>query len=167
MNVIDSAKAQVKNLVEKVVDTATPDARSEAITIGRPRPRVAQFFADAHSLSQIFGDIAMVESVAPGRQLWRFGFGDDGTTWECVVSVEPDQVRFVDVNPQSATSITLDLRDAPGELGTAVIGRIAAPAPGILTGPLLYKALYRARALLLTGEIPTIRRNPAARDTPR
>ncbi|MCW2552947.1 MAG: putative integral rane protein [Mycobacterium sp.] len=50
---------------------------------------------------------------------------------------------------------------------TEVIARVSSPAPGALTGALTFKALYRARALLMTGEMPTIRYNPSARDSDR
>ena len=92
------------------------------------------------------------------------GSGDKSGEWNCVVSSEEgERLRFVDVNPESEMGIVLEFRDAPQHRGTEVIGRINAAAPGALTGPLLFKALYRARALLMTGELPTIKYNPSAR----
>jgi hypothetical protein len=66
-----------------------------------------------------------------------------------------------------ANGIVLEFGDAPQDRGTEVIARVSSPAPGVLTGPLAFKALYRARALLMTGEVPTIKSNPSARDADR
>jgi hypothetical protein len=170
MNVVDSAKAQVKQIVdrvaEKVADAATTESRVQAITIGRPRTDVIALFRDAERLSQVFGDIAEVQESGPDRLRWTF-LGEDGMAWNCVVSVEGDRVRYVDVNPDKNLEIVLELRDASRDRGTEVISRATAPLPGALTGVLMFKALYRARALLQTGEVPTIQRNPSARDSAR
>ncbi|BBY26758.1 hypothetical protein [Mycolicibacterium sediminis] len=163
MNVLDTAKAQVKQLVEKV--TERPASTTQAVTIGKPRDDVKSLLHDADRLSQVFGDVAEVRETGPDRLRWTFG--DDGPTWDCIVSSEADTIRYVDVQADSSADIVVDLRDAPGGRGTEVIARISTPAPGVLTGVLLYKALYRARALLQTGEVPTLQCNPSARDSTR
>jgi hypothetical protein len=173
MNVVDTAKAQVKKVVEKVADKvgdkAGGDSRIQAITIARPRNEVMHSFQDAGFLSQVFGDVADVHGSGTERLRWTFRFdGDDGTAWDCVVVTEGDsQLRFADVNPDKSAGIVLDFRDAPADRGTEVIARTTSPAPGMLTGALTFKALYRARALLMTGEVPTIKHNPSARDSDR
>ena len=171
MNVVDNVKEQLKHVAEKVAErvaeTATTESRVQAVTIGRPRHQVMDFLRDPNHLSQIFGDIAVVESSGVDRLRFDFA-GDNGAEWNCVVSSEEgERLRFVDVNPESEMGIVLEFRDAPQHRGTEVIGRINAAAPGALTGPLLFKALYRARALLLTGELPTIKYNPSARPSDR
>lgn len=171
MNVVDTAKAQVKQIVEKVtdkvVDSASSEARVQAITIGRARNEVVHKFADAGFLSQVFGDIAEVSSEGPDRMRWTFA-GSDGPSWDCVVAVDDaSQLRFVDVNPDKSAGITMEFREAPQDRGTEVIARTTGPGPGALTGALTFKALYRARALLMTGELPTIKHNPSARDSDR
>ncbi|MHC9291556.1 hypothetical protein ACRCUN_03770 [Mycobacterium sp. LTG2003] len=171
MNVVDTAKRQAKQLahkvVEKVGEAATTDSRVQAITIARPRGEVLALFQDSGRLSQIFGDIAQVADAGPERLRWTFA-GDDGPVWDCVVSREGDnRIRYVDVDPERSTGITFDFSEAPGDRGTEVVARVTAPGPGALTGLLTYKALYRARALLQTGEVPTIARNPSARDSSR
>ena len=149
MNVVDTAKAQVKQLVEMVADkvgeSASRDSKVQAITIGRPRNEVLQSFQDTDFLSQIFGDIA------------------DGAD---VSSEGPDSLRWTFGSDANA-AVALHLRDAPQGRGTEVIAKATAPAPGTLTGAMTFKALYRARALFMTGELPTIKFNPSARDSDR
>jgi hypothetical protein len=149
MNVVDTAKAQVKQIVEmvtdKVGDAAARDSKVQAITIGKPHNEVVQSFADAAFLSQVFGDIA------------------DGAG---VVSEGPDRLRWTFGSDANA-AVALEFRDAPQGRGTEVIAKATGPAPGMLTGALTFKALYRARALLMTGEVPTIEYNPSARDSDR
>jgi uncharacterized membrane protein len=178
VNVVDSTREHVKNIVDKVaqkVAEKTPagvsfDSGVQAVTIGRPRAEVMQFFTDASRLSEVFGDVAEVSSTGPDRMRWKFAGvdGDGGPEWECVVVTEDDaRLRFVDVDPNASTGIVLELRDAPRDRGTEVIAQVSSPAPGALSGVLTFKALYRARALLMTGEVPTIRHNPSARASNR
>jgi uncharacterized membrane protein len=174
VNVVDSTKEQVKHIVEKVAQKVTEkapagvsfDSQIQAVTVGRPRAEVMGLFADANRLSEVFGDVAEVSSTGPDRMRWKFTGGD--LEWECVVVTEDEsRLRFVDVDPNESTGIVLELRDAPRDRGTEVIARVSSPAPGALTGLLTFKALYRARALLTTGEVPTIRHNPSARASNR
>jgi uncharacterized membrane protein len=170
MNVVDTARSQVKQIVEKVAEkvahAAATDSRVQAITIGRPRADVIALLCDAERLSQVFGDIAEVQESARDRLRWTF-LGEEGSAWDCVVSVEGDRLRYVDANPDKNVEVVFEFRDAPRDRGTEVISRATAPMPGVLTGLLIYKALYRARALLQTGEVPTITRNTAARNSAR
>ena len=173
MNVVETAREQVKQLVEKVGEkvgeAVATESRLQAITIPRPRRDVVQLFQDAARLSEIFGDVAEVESTGPGRMRWTFVLNDRrGPAWDCVVMLEDEtQLRFVDAKPDQPAGIVLEFRDAPQDRGTEVIAKVSSPAPGALSGPLAFKALYRARALLVTGEVPTIEYNPSARDSKR
>ncbi len=145
MNVVDTAKAQVKQIVEKVsekvADSATSESRIQAITIGRPRNEVVHRFGDAGFLSQVFGDVTDVHEAGQDRLRWTFRFdGNDGTTWDCVVAVEDDAImRFVDVNPEKSAGIMVQFREAPQDRGTEVIARTTSPGPGALTGVLTFK----------------------------
>jgi uncharacterized protein YndB with AHSA1/START domain len=166
MNVVDTAKEQAKHLVEKVVEKVgtTSESSTQAITIGRPRREVMRVFEDAELLAEMYGDFAEVHSAGQGRMRWTFRFDGGGPAWDCVVSVEDDtRIRYVDVNPDKGTQVVLEFRDAPRDLGTEVIARASSPAPGPLTGPLVYKGLYWARAMLMTGESPSLAHNPSAR----
>ncbi|MGE2731786.1 hypothetical protein ACQI4F_20115 [Mycolicibacterium vaccae] len=168
MNVVDAAKKQVKNLAERVTDLAaevapTNESRVQAVTVARPRAEVIRLFQDAERLAEVVRDFAGLHSAGEGRMRWTFR-GDEGPTWDCVVTVEDGtRVRYVDVNPNHSEEFYLDFRDAPQGRGTEVIARLSSPAPGALTGLLVYKTLYRARALLQTGEVPTLSATPAAR----
>jgi uncharacterized membrane protein len=186
VNVVQTAKEHVKQLVdkvaekepvkqlvdkvaEKVVDGAVADSRLQAVTIAASREDVRTLFQDANRLSEIFGDVADVTSTGPDRLRWKFTLeGSDGPEWECVTVAEDDaRLRFVDAKAGEDAGIVLDFRDAPQGRGTEVIARVSSPAPGALTGALAFKALYRARALIMTGEVPTIKHNPGARASER
>ena len=167
MNVVDTAKEQVKSLVGKVaekVGEATPDSRVQAITIARPRRDVIRLFQDAELLAEVFGDFAEVHSAGDGRLRWTFPIDGSGPAWDCIIAVDDDtRLRYVDVNPERSTEIILDFRDAPQNRGTEVLAHVSSPAPGAFTGALAFKGLYRARAVLQTGEAPTLKSNPSAR----
>jgi uncharacterized membrane protein len=177
MSVVQRAKERVTEIVdkmsetvsEKVLNTVTTESRVQAVTISRPRGEVLALFQDANRLSEVFGDVADVSSTGPDHLRWKFTFdGRDGPEWECVVVAEGDtRLRFSDVDPDRRIGIVLEFRDAPQGRGTEVIARVSSPAPGALTGPLTFKALYRARALVTTGEVPTIEYNPSARHSDR
>ena len=169
MNVMASTKEHVRQLVEKVTDAATTESRVQAVTIARPRHEVVEAFKDPNLLSQVFGDVAEVTSTGPDRLRWKFTFaGSEGPEWECIIAADDDtHLRFVDADPGGRPGIVLEFRDAPQERGTEVIARVSGPAPGALTGALTFKALYRTRALLMTGEVPTLEYNPSARDSDR
>jgi uncharacterized membrane protein len=175
MNVVDTAKDQVKHLAEKVVeivadkitDAAATESRTQAITIARPRADIIRLFQDAELLAEVVGDFAEVHSTGDGRLRWTFRDGD-GPAWDCLIKVDGDtRLRYVDVDPDRTAELTLDFRDAPSDRGTEVLARVSSPVPGALTGALAYKLLYKARAVLQTGEAPTINDNPSARDSRR
>ena len=168
MALLDQAKEQARHLVEKVTGSEGREPGVHAITISRSRQEVVSAFRDPDFLSQIFGDIADVEATGPNLLRWAFHHGGkNDAAWECVITAGEDEVTYAGAGPGSPTEIVIACRDAPQDRGTEDVARVSAPAPGLLTGPLTFKALYRARALLQTGEIPTIRRNPSARNSPR
>jgi uncharacterized membrane protein len=172
---VDTAKERVQELIEKLTEKvaeklpeATGDSALQAVTIGRPKNEVIDAFSDPARLSVVLGDVARVESIGSDRLRWTFtATGEEDRDWDCVVSLHGDRLRFTDARPDSAAGLTLDFRDAPQDRGTEVIARVSAPTPGMLTGLLAFKALYRARALLQTGEVPTLRHNPSARPAAR
>jgi uncharacterized membrane protein len=176
MNVVDTAKDRVKHIVEvvtekvteKVANATTSDSRTQAITIARPRGDVIRLFQDAELLAEVVGDFAEVHSTGEGRLRWTFPYDGGGPAWDCAIAVDDDhRLRYVDVNPERTAELALEFRDAPQDRGTEVIARVSSPAPGALTGALAYKALYRARAVLQTGEAPTLKYNPSARKSQR
>jgi uncharacterized membrane protein len=173
---VDGARERVQELIEKLTEKVaeklpevpTADSRIHAVTIGRPRTEVMDAFRDADRLSVILGDIAEVETIGSDRLRWTFTATDgERPAWDCVVSLEGDLLRFIDTHPDGRSGLTLEFRDAPQDRGTEVVARVSAPAPGMLTGAATFTALYRMRALLLTGEVPTLRENPSARPSAR
>jgi uncharacterized membrane protein len=163
MALLDSAKEQAKQLAEKVTGSSAPEPTLQAITIGRPRHAVLALLRNPESLSHIFGEIADVHALATDRLQWTF-HGQDKVAWECEITAADNAVRYVAANPDRPTELAITLRDAPQDKGTEIIATVSTPPPGLLTGPLTFKALYRARALLQTGEMPATTRIPSARN---
>ncbi|HZU47167.1 MAG TPA: SRPBCC family protein [Mycobacterium sp.] len=168
---LDTAKEQLRHAVGTVVDRMARNEQSQSITISCPQQEVRRFFQDAEQLSQVLGEVADVHKTdADDRLRWVIRKGPlNGVSWESVMVSEDRRLRFVDAgrNNGVASEIILDFSEAPRGRGTEVTLRIKSPAPRLVSGALAYKALYRARALLQTGEIPTISHNPSARESAR
>jgi uncharacterized membrane protein len=168
MALLDDAREQARLLVEKVTGSDGRESGVQAVTVARSRHDVIAAFRNPEFLSQIFGEIADVDATGPDRLHWTFhGPGNDDVGWECVITAGDTEVTYAGAESGGPAEIVVAFRDAPQDRGTEVVARVSAPAAGLLTGPLTFKALYRARAVLQTGEIPTIRRNPSARNSPR
>jgi uncharacterized membrane protein len=148
-----------------------------SVTIGRAPEEVHAFFSDPQRLSPAFGHFAELTAAGPDRVRWR-ARGAQGETleWDAqVVDERPGELlhwRSVEGAPvQSEGHLTFRL--APNEQGTEVTLRLRVDAPGEggePSGPLALsadviaiKGLYRAKALMETGEAPTLAHNPAAR----
>jgi uncharacterized membrane protein len=159
---LDFAKDRVAGAVKKVVDAQPARATAQSVTIACPVERVAEFWGDPHQLSVVLGEIADVDVSGSDRYRWRMLDHPD-VAWESRVIREPDGVRFVGGGNELAVSY----RPAPNDLGTEVTLRATTPVPGLLSGAAAFKVLYRIRALLQTGEVPTIRSNPSARASAR
>lgn len=150
-----------------------------SITIGKPANELFRFWREPQRLSQILGDIAQVTQVSGGRQHWVVhGPFNRRMEWDTqVIEDHPGElvrwksldgaplpneglVRFRPAPRDWGTEVALRFRfDAPGgTLGNAVAKRL-----GIVPGMLAEKALRRFKSLAETGEIPTLKHNPAAR----
>lgn len=168
---LDIAKDQLRHAIGAVAGRAGHRQRSQSLTIGCPEETVREFFRDPERLSKVLGEIAEVHPTGQGDRLrWVFRTGPlDGISWESKVVADNGRLRFVGVGDNDATGseLVVDFSAAPRGRGTEVTLRVESPAPGLLSGALAYKALYRARALLQTGEVPTIRKNPSARKSAR
>lgn len=164
MSYLNAAKDQVKGVVKKVVDMQPRRATAQTVTVKCPLERIAQFWRDPAQLSVVLGDIADVEVTGGDHYRWRLR-GDPETAWESELIPDGDGVRFVGAG--DGNEITVSYRSAPRNLGTEVTLHVKSPAPGLLSGAAAYKVLYRLRALMQTGEVPTIRSNPSARKSAR
>lgn len=167
---LSTAKERLRHVVGAVANRTGEHQQSQSITIGRDPETVEQFFRDPDRLSVVLGDIAEVQQTGDDRLRWVFRQGPlDGASWESLLIADTGRLRFVDAGQQGEISneIILDFSEAPRGRGTEVTLRLKAPVPALLSGALAFKALYRARALLQTGEVPTIRKNPSARKSAR
>ncbi|OBJ53111.1 hypothetical protein [Mycobacterium sp. 1423905.2] len=164
MSYLDAAKGQVLNVVNKVVELQPQRAAAQTVTIACPVERVAETWHDPARLSVVLGDIAEVEATGEDRYRWRT-LGEPNVTWESRLVSFPDGVEFVGTSDDN--ELTVKYRPAPRDLGTEVTLHVKTPAPGMLTGAAAFKLLYRLRALLQTGEVPTIKSNPSARESAR
>jgi uncharacterized membrane protein len=157
---LDKVTHQATDLVAKAVGAASRPAPSQSVTIARPREEVMRFWRDPETLSAILGDIADVTCPEPGVYRWVATHGDAVLAWTTTLVAEGDRLRF---SGGESMQIRLDFADAPGDRGTEVTLRATTPLPDFLVGPAAFTLLYRARALLQTGETPTLTATPAAR----
>lgn len=166
MKYLDFARDQVvgavKGVVKKVVDAQPARATAQTVTVACPVERIAQFWRDPQQLSEVLGDVAEVEVSGPYRYRWRL-LGGSAVAWDSRLVPEDDGVRFIG----GGNELAISYRPAPHDLGTEVTLRATTPAPGLLSGAAAFKVLYRLRALMQTGEVPTIRSNPSARASAR
>lgn len=168
--VVGSVKGSVKAVVKKVVDAQPPRATAQTVTVACPVERIAQFWRDPQQLSEVLGDVAEVEVSGPYRYRWRL-LGGSAVAWDSRLvpednpghNPEHNGVRFIG----GGNELAISYRPAPHDLGTEVTLRATTPAPGLLSGAAAFKVLYRLRALMQTGEAPTIRSNPSARASAR
>lgn len=162
MSYLDFAKNQVLGVVNRVIDVAPRRSKAQTVTIACPVERIERFWRDPDQLSVVLGDIADIEAGGRDGYRWRFS-ADPDVTWDSTLIDEPDGIRFVG----NGNQLVVNYRPAPRELGTEVTLCVTAPAPALLSGAAAYQVLYRLRALMQTGEVPTIQSNPSARDSAR
>lgn len=162
MSYLGFAKNQVLGAVNRVIDKVPRRAKAQTVTIACPVERIERFWRDPDQLSVVLGDIADVESDGRNRYRWRSSAAPD-VAWDSTLVEESGGIRFVG----NGNQIVVNYRPAPGELGTEVTLCVQAPAPALLSGAAAFKVLYRLRALMQTGEVPTIQSNPSARESAR
>ncbi|MDD4867508.1 MAG: hypothetical protein PHQ28_10460 [Mycobacterium sp.] len=164
MSYLDVAKDQVLGLVDRVVEVLPRPSAAQTVTIACPLERIEQFWRDPTQLSAVLSDIAEIDSDGQDRYHWRV-LSEPGVAWDCELIEQPGGLRFVGVRDSNELSVSY--RPAPRDLGTEVTLRLSTPAPGMLSGAAAYKVLYRLRALMQTGEVPTLLSNPSARRSAR
>ena len=171
MSIIDAAKDRASSLagtvVNKIADKATTEAANgQWVTVTCTVVEAEELWRDPHRLSIVLGELGEVELTDPDRYRWRLHGGPVETTWESQVHSENGGLRFVGTGADP-NEIVVTYRPAPNHLGTELGLKTKTPAPDLLSGALAFKVLYRCRALLQTGEVPTIRSNPSARPSAR
>lgn len=173
MGYLDTAKDRAVGVAGTLVNKITGDEPAEAangqwVTVRCTVVEAEELWRDARRMSIVLGDLGEVEYRDPDIYRWTLHAGPASTTWESRVHSEPGGLRFVGTGGGPDTNeIVVIYRPAPNELGTELGLKTKTPAPDLLSGAMAFKVLYRCRALLLTGEVPTIRSNPSARPSAR
>lgn len=150
-----------------------------SITIEKPAQELYRLWSDPQNITQVMGDFADVTQVSDKRSHWVLHSPlNRRMEWDTEIvenrpgellrwkSVEgaplPNEmaVRFHPAPRDWGTVVTLHVRFTPpgGALGSGLLRRLR-------IGPSLAaeKILRRFKSLAETGEIPTLKRNPAAR----
>lgn len=158
-------------------ETALDASARAAVTIGRPIEELRPLWLDPATQSRIwthFADVTPLDDhtadwvargPAGGEYRWRTQIADavsDDVRWSAMEGADvpnAGQLVFRPAPGDRGTELHLDVRFDPpgGAIGTA-IGKLFHIAPA----EIVRKALYRFRALALTGEIPTTDPQPAA-----
>ncbi len=144
-----------------------PDPVQQTLTIAAPPAEVAAACRDAASLSQALGDAGSVEAGAGPAYRWSLGAdGGEAVVWQTALTETggpPLVLRWAAPGGDDGYVLSVTLREAPAGLGTEATARAVLPVPGLAAGAALYTLLYRLRALVQTGEVPTITPQPAGR----
>jgi uncharacterized membrane protein len=155
----------------------------QSITIGKPAAELWQLWRQPGVLGQIMGHFAEVETSSDGQTTWRIHGPLHQTpeyTTRIVEEREPELLSWrSEAGHGLALQGTLGFKPAPQDLGTELSLRVAFQPPGgsigravvKLLGPapklFVQKALRRFKSLAETGQIPSLERNPAARNDGR
>ena len=157
--------------------TLEADARA-AVTIGRSANELRALWLRPDVQTLIWAHFADVSAV-DGRTAEWVTHGPAGGEYRWRTAMEeagPDEIRWSTLDGADvANTGALAFRPAPGDRGTEVHLDVRFDPPGggvgqavsklfhIVPREIVLKALYRFRALALTGEIPTTDPQPAAR----
>jgi uncharacterized membrane protein len=156
-----------------------------SITIERPADELYRAWRDPATLPRIMGFLADIRPSGDGRSEWRAD-GPLGRSYAWAMQITEERpgelIRASSAGGGGAlvTESEVRFRAAPGGRGTIVTLRVRFDPPGGMLGDvaarffngvvpkeLASKALHYFKSLVLTGEIPTTDRQPAARPDPR
>lgn len=163
------------------VDASDKPLESEAraaVTIGRPADELRRLWLRPDVQSCIWAHFADISALDDRTAEWTAHGPAEGTyRWRTAVEDMGDEVRWSTLDGADvANTGVLTFRTAPGDRGTELhldlrfdppggaIGKAAEKLFHIVPREIVLKALYRFRALALTGEIPTTDPQPAARN---
>lgn len=153
-------------------------ATAASITIGKPAPELRALWLQPETQSRIWAHFAEVTPSGEQAAKWTaHGPAGGEYRWRTALTdSEPDLVRWATQDGADVPNVgELKFRPAPGDRGTELHLDVRFDPPGGAIGQALSKlfhiapreivrtALYRFRALALTGEIPTTDPQPAAR----
>jgi uncharacterized membrane protein len=151
-----------------------------SIPIERPAKDLYRVWRDPATLPRIMGFMADIHPAGDGRSEWRaVGSLGQSNAWVMQITEErPGELIRANADGGSAlvTECEVRFRAAPGGRGTIATLRVRFDPPGGMLGDvaarffdgvvpkeLASKALRYFKSLVLTGEIPTTDRQPAAR----
>jgi uncharacterized membrane protein len=154
-------------------------AAHAAITVGRPVEELRALWLDPDTQTRIwahFADVAPMDGrtaewvargPAGGEYRWRTVVDDSASNelrWSTLDGADvanEGELRFHAAPGDKGTELHLDVRfDPPG----GIVGEAAGKLFHIVPREIVLTALYRFRALALTGEIPRTDPQPAARN---
>ena len=164
---VNNAGQTVGGFVRRAMDRPLDARRPQTVTVAAPRAQVMQFWRDPENLTRVFGDRVRVETAEVNHVRWTWEVAGTTTTWDTRVDVTEEGLAFVgeDDADTPGPRVVLATADAPRGLGTEMTLRAEVPAPELVTGAMTFTALYRARALMQTGEIPTLQGSPSTRES--
>ena len=144
----------------------TATAPQQTLTFTSSPTDVLAAVRDAAVWSQVLGEFGSVALTAPGRYLFTSEHGPAaGTPTE--LRETGAEVQFVRTEGGDGPLVELRVVPASQGRGTEVALRLDLPIPDLATGAATFTVLYRLRALLQTGEVPTITPQPSARPASR
>lgn len=155
-----------------------------SITIERPAEELYRVWRDPQTLPRIMAFLAEIRPSGEGRSEWRAdGPLGQSHAWVMQISEERPGELIRATSDGSGALVTeseIRFRAASGDRGTVATLRVRFDPPGGMLGDvaarffngvvpkeLASKALHAFKSLVLTGEIPTTDRQPAARRDPR
>lgn len=159
-------------------DNRIPLAVTGVVTIGRPREELYRKLRDPETISELFGDALQVSTSGDGRIRKRLKVGNREITWASrLVKDDEGSSLLWRTEPGAAIphEMSVELRDAqPAEWGTEVRLRLSPLSDDVVTRSvlritesvdqaMLRKVLRRFKALVESGEMPTLSHNPAGR----
>ena len=160
------------------VDPHHPGELRHTLTVAAPADAAYRFWRDPGSYTHLSAQLAEVTTTSPDSMHWIMS-APLGRTLSWTLRIDEDRpgerVRWVTA-PASAvdagitvglrpprtgggTAMTLEVAIDPGRSTGAALWKVS----GATLGTLVVKAIYRAKALIDTGEMPTLRNNPSAR----
>lgn len=163
---VGAARAVLEHLPGRSSESARPV--QQTVTMTAPAVDVLTALEDPATLSRLLGELGSVEPHG-GGQRWSLaaGEGHDGLVWDTALTRRADGLRYeggVSGADGSTGSIDVSTSPAPRDHGVEARLVLDLPLPRLAAGAAAFTLLYRLRALLVSGELPTLRPQPTTRD---
>lgn len=158
-------------MLEHLPGRSSPDGRpgdrvQQTLTMTAAAVEVLTALEDTATLSRLLGELGSVEPH-DGGQRWTFaaGEGHDALVWHTALARRADGLRYAGTGSSSG-SLDVTTSPAPRDHGLEVRLVLDLPLPRLAAGAAAFTLLYRLRALLVSGEVPTLRRHHDGPATP-